>query len=183
MIALLAGLLTAHGNAAAEGLWVANENSPTLAEFQGALGNGTKPAHRLINDTNDLDGASTIAFHDGNLWVTNFNGNTIVEFTQSQINGLKKNRSPSAVVTISGDVGGSLNGPEGIVFDGSGNMWVGAENGQEIEEFTPAQYAANGDPTPNIILNASSFAFSSPSHLGFDAAGNLWVVDEGITNG
>jgi uncharacterized protein YjiK len=182
--AVLFGLLIVTGNASASSLWVANENSPTIADFQGVLKSGSKPPKILLNDSNDLDGASTVAFHGGNLWVTNFNSNTIVEFAQPQVTKKKKHPAdPIALVTISEDGGGSLNGPEGIVFDASGNMWVGAEDGQEILEYTPSQYAASGNPTPNIILNANSFSFSSPSHLAFDAAGNLWVVDEDLSNG
>ncbi len=81
------------------------------------------------------------------------------------------------------DPGSFLNGPEGIVFDSAQNMWVGAEDGQTILMYTPAQYAGSGNPTPDVILNAASFKFDSPSHLSFDAAGNLWVVDEDRVNG
>jgi streptogramin lyase len=49
--------------------------------------------------------------------------------------------------------------------------------------YTPAQYAASGNPTANVILNANTFSFGSPSHVTFDKAGNLWVVDEDISNG
>jgi len=186
MIAALAVALIAAGSAAAQnGLWIANENSPTLAEFQGTLKSGSRSPNGLINDTNDLDGASTIAFDQNeNLWVTNFNVNTITEFTKSvwQADARKKHSHPAAAVTISEDVGGHLDGPEGIIFDSSENMWVGAEDGQVILMYTPAQYAASGSPTPDVILNADSFSFSSPSHLAFDAAGNLWVVDEDRVN-
>ena len=173
--AVLIGLLITTGNARAAGLWVANENSNTLTEFQGNI----KKPHRQLKDTVDLDGPSTVAFDSGgNLWVTNFNGNTIFEYTQSQIQKLKKH-VPTPAVTISEDNGSNLSGPEGIVFDASGNMWVGAEDGQVIVEYTPAQFAASGNPTPHIILNSVG-GFSAPSHLRFDSAGNLWVVDEGV---
>jgi sugar lactone lactonase YvrE len=183
---VLLGLLIASGNvAAASPLWVANEGSPTLAEFQGTLKSGSKKPHGMINDINDLDGSSTIAFdRNENLWVTNYDANSITEFTKSewQKDSVKKNSDPAAVITINEDAGQNLDAPEGIVFDSSENMWVGAEDGQVILEYTPAQYAANGNPTPNVILNADSFKFSSPSHLAFDAAGNLWVTDENRDN-
>jgi sugar lactone lactonase YvrE len=169
------------GHAAAAGLWVANADSNTLADFQGKLKSGSK-AHRILNDGNDLDGPSTVAFDKaGNLWVTNFNANTITQFSASELHLLKK-RVRAAAVTISEDSGNNLSGPEGLAFDSSGNMWVGAENGQVVLEYTPTQFAASGSPTPNIILNAT-FKFSSPSHVAFDGSGNLWVVDEGIANG
>jgi len=173
--AVLIGLLITTGNARAAGLWVANENSSTLAEFQGNI----KKPHRQIKDSADLGGPSTIAFDSGgNLWVTNFNGNSIFEYTQAQLRKLKKH-VPTPAITISQDTGGNLSGPEGIVFDASGNMWVGAEFGPVIVEYTPDQFAASGNPTPHIILNSVG-GFSSPSHLRFDTAGNLWVVDEGV---
>ena len=180
LAALLAGLLIAAGNAAAATLWVANENSPTLVEFPGKLKSNKA---RTINDSANLDGASTIAFHGGNLWVTNFNSSQIVEFAPpNKTKKSKKNISPSPLVIITQDTGGNLDGPEGIVFDASGNMWVGAEDGQKILVYTPAQFGASGNPTPHIILNALTFTFSSPSHLAFDGAGNLWVVDEDRAN-
>lgn len=186
VMAAMAGLLVAAGSAAAQSsLWIANENSPTLAEFQGALKSGSDKPHGLISDVNDLDGSSTIAFDQNeNLWVTNFNANSITEFAKSewQADSVNKHSHPAAVITISEDAGENLDGPEGIIFDSAQNMWIGAEDGQVILEYTPAQYAASGSPTPNVILNAESFKFSSPSHLAFDAAGNLWVVDENRDN-
>jgi ligand-binding sensor domain-containing protein len=187
LMAVVVLLLLAAGKAAAQnGLWVANANSPTLAEFQGSLKSGSTSPQGLIKDKKDINGASTIAFdQDDNLWVTNYNGNSITEFPESewQTDAVKKHSHPAATVTISQDVGGHLDAPEGIVFDSSQNMWIGSEDGQLILEYTPAQYAASGNPTPNVILNANSFKFDSPSHLLFDAAGNLWVVDEKIPNG
>jgi sugar lactone lactonase YvrE len=175
---LLACLFFAAGNAAAATLWVANEGSRTLVEFPGKL----KASKARVFNNSNLDGASTIAFQNGNLWVTDFNSNQILEFAQSQFKKSKKNTSATPVVVISQDTDGNLSGPEGIVFDGSGNMWVGAEFGGKILVYTPAQYAASGNPTPNVILSPLTFSFSSPSHLVFDGAGNLWVVDEDRPN-
>ena len=174
LVAVAIGLLMMTGNAMAAGLWVANADSDTIAEYQGKL----KKPHRQLKDTNDLDGPSTVAFNGGNLWVTNFNSSSIFMYTSTQIKKLKKH-TPTPTVIISEDTGSNLSGPEGLAFDSSGNMWVGAEDGQVIVEYTPAQFAASGNPTPNIILNSVG-GFSSPSHLRFDSAGNLWVVDEGV---
>src|SRR6266403_913840 len=81
LMAVLIGLLMATGNAAA-GLWVANENSNTLADFEGKLKSGATKPHRVLNDSAHLDGPSTIAFDgNGSLWVTNFNSNTIFAYT------------------------------------------------------------------------------------------------------
>jgi hypothetical protein len=182
LVVLLVGLLfDARGAAAAAlGLWVPNEDSSTLSEFQGPLSN--RP-HR-INRSADLSGCSTIAFdQSSNLWESNFSSNSIVEFTKAQIGALGRDSAPSAAVTISQDAGGALNAPEGIAFDASGNLWVGSENGRVVLEYTAAQLAASGNPTPNVILNGKTFSFGSPSNVVFDSSGNLWVVDEDIVNG
>jgi hypothetical protein len=43
LMTLLVSILICAGSATAQtGLWVANENSPTLAEFQGSLKSGSK---------------------------------------------------------------------------------------------------------------------------------------------
>src|SRR6266850_2824737 len=131
LAAIAIGLLMMTGNAVAAGLWVANANSNTIAEFQGKL----KKPHRTLNDSADLDGPSTVVFGGGgNLWVSNFNSNSIFMYTPKQIKKLKKH-VPTPTVIISQDTGGNLSGPEGMAFDASGNLWVGAENGQEILEY------------------------------------------------
>jgi hypothetical protein len=181
LAALLVGMSLMASGAVGAGLWV--PNSFSLAEFQGVLKSGTTHAYR-VNTSNDLDGSSSIAFdRNGDVWVTNFNSNSIVKFTNSQIKALKKFPAPSAVVIIAEDVGRNLDGPEGLAFDASGNMWVGSERGRQILMYTPAQLATSGNPTPNLILNAKSFSFGSPSNVVFDASRNLWVVDENIPNG
>jgi streptogramin lyase len=182
VIAALIALLGNNGNALAQGLYVPNENSGTVSEFQGVLKSGTTPPHR-VNTSPDLigGGPSTVAFdRKGIMWVSDYFTSTIVGFKHTAVMTLKSNGAPDANIVINQDVGGNLNGPEGIVFDAAGNLWVGSELGEVILEYTPAQLAASGNPTPNIILNASSFDFGSPSLPHFDRDGNLWVVDEDI---
>ena len=175
-------LLAPHvATAAGGGLYV--PNLANVAEFQGRIKNGKKP-HR-VNRSGDIESGNAIAFDpNGNIWVTNFDGDSIIAFTRAQFRAAKGKRSaPTAIVKISQDGGANLAGPEGIAFDSAGTMWVGSEHGQEVLAYSPAQYAASGSPTPNVILNANSFNFSSPSNVVFDSAGNLWVVDENIANG
>jgi len=85
------------GNAMAAGLWVANANSNTIAEYQGKL----KKPHRQLKDTNDLDGPSTVAFNGGNLWVTNFNSSSIFMKIELELK-LVTQRLPPLNATVEG---------------------------------------------------------------------------------
>ncbi len=178
--ALLATFLICAGNARAAGLWIPNASN--LGEFQGNFGSGTSAAHRLLINS-DIQEGSGIAFDKhGNLWNTNFNTSTLTEFTKTSLKRLKKHPSPSAAVIISDSGSKDLNQPEGFAFDKSQDLWVGAEKGHGVIEYTPSQLGSTGNPAPNIILNGETFDFVSPSNVLFDKKGNLWVIDEDLGN-
>lgn len=115
----------------------------------------------------------------GNLWVALFNDNAIVKYNADQ---LAEGGSLMPDVTISTDDAGSLNGPIGLAFDGSGNLWVGnfgplsdGDSNDTLVQFTPQQLAASGQPTPEVALEG----FTRPYGHAFDADGNLWVGNNG----
>ena len=61
------------------------------------------------------------------------------------------------------------------MFDSKGNLWVSNYLANTVVEYTAAQIATSGDPTPNVKLTSSDFNF--PWGAAFDAAGNLWIAD------
>ena len=76
----------------------------------------------------------------GSLWVPEFSGCGRV--TKAE---LKKSGSPPAHVTIGGSV---LSTPQGLAFDSSGDLWVLNNGDQALVEFTKAELAKSGSPTP-----------------------------------
>jgi streptogramin lyase len=66
-------------------------------------------------------------------------------------------------------------GPTTMVFDSSGDLWVGNENTSDLFEFTKAQLAMR-DPVPAVTIFAESGALANPFGMAFDDSGNLWVV-------
>jgi hypothetical protein len=66
-------------------------------------------------------------------------------------------------------------GPTTMVFDSSGDLWVGNENTSDLVEFTKAQLATP-DPVPAVTIFAESGALADPFGMAFDQSGNLWVV-------
>jgi sugar lactone lactonase YvrE len=157
-------------------LWVVNAGSSTVIEFTpnqlGASGSPT-PAVTLSATGGSLNNPVGLAFDpNGNLWVANYTSSTVVAFTPSQ---LVPSGSPMPVVTLS-PAGGSLSGPEGLAFDGSGNLWVANNTSSTVVEFVMNQL---GSPTPQVTLSATTGSLNRPVGLVFDLSGNLWVANGG----
>jgi hypothetical protein len=127
----------------------------------------------------------------GNQWVADHDGNAILVFTAAQLAMQGDNPTIPAVTLTSA----AFNGPLGIAFDSSGNLWVannggvagaaGAADspaGTTIVEFTaahlpmvPATGMVTPELTPDITLSDSgSGSISAPWALAFDSSGNLW---------
>jgi streptogramin lyase len=66
-------------------------------------------------------------------------------------------------------------GPTTMVFDSSGDLWVGNENTSDLVEFTKAQLAAH-NPVPAVTIFAEAGALADPFGMAFDSSGDLWVV-------
>ncbi len=65
----------------------------------------------------------------------------------------------TAVVTQDG-IALSLDFPEGLAFDPAGNLWVAnldSDNAGSLAEFTPAQLASSGNPSPAVFLDSDIF--------------------------
>ena len=169
-------------------LWVANEDDGRLLGFSpGQITSSGSPtpakAITLIAKSSPVG----IAFdHSGNLWVADDEFSTVSKFTKAQ---LSAGGSQTPAVVLTDDGSGSLDESEPLVFDKSGNLWVGnvsdpVHNFGSIVEFTPGQLAASGSPTPKVMLtrvmvtNSSAFTMDVPTGITFDSSGNLWAANQ-----
>ena len=131
----------------------------------------------------------------GNQWVTDHNNNTVLVFSAAQL-AMTGTNEQMPVVTITSS---AFNGPLGLVFDKSGNLWVannggvpGANNstsavGTTIVEFSKASLPTvptSGMLTPMLspmitLTDDGKGSIQGPWELAFDASGNLWSSNSG----
>lgn len=163
-------------------LWVASLLDERLEMFASAqlVADGTPtPATTLTSDGTSLASPCGLAFDaEGNLWVANrvAFGGTLEMFTPAQ---LASGGALTPDVTINSD-GTSRHFGCAIAFDSSGNLWAtaGGPSGK-LERFTPAQLAANGAPTPAVVIGSDGTSLDNPFGLAFDNGGALWVNASG----
>ena len=169
--------------------------TPALLKFRSgqlaALGMSNSPDPTAIITSTSLAFPQQSVFDaQGNQWVSDHNNNTILVFTAAQLAMTGTNNLMPAVVISSA----AFNGPLGIVFDGSGNLWV-ANNGEvpgnntatspvgtSIVEFAKAHLPAvptTGMLTPDLmpditLTDNGQNSIQGPWELAFDSMGNLW---------
>jgi hypothetical protein len=119
-----------------------------------------------------------------NLWISDSAKNEIFEFTAAQL------ASPSGVATtpaatLVGAAAGVFNGPLGIVFDKSNNLWVANNGGTTIIQISAKTIESAVGTTPvaaSTILNTSVLAgvetINNPWAILFDGSGDLWLSNE-----
>jgi sugar lactone lactonase YvrE len=168
----------------------------TTIENIAATTQRTQPTNRapkssfnyLLTGMRGLLGAAVIALAaahpalaGGNqaLWVAN--GANVVEF--GSLPGGVHDAKPKLVLNSA-----VFGAPQGVVFDASNNLWVidggtaimGGAIAPSLEEFTQAQLKnLKKDPTPapNVQITSADLVF--PQQAVFDAAGNMWLSDNG----
>jgi sugar lactone lactonase YvrE len=99
---------------------------------------------------------------------------------------------PNFTSSTGGDTQNTLNDPQGIAFDSSGNLWVAdATNGRVLEFKAPLSTGESASVVSGqasfTAQNANCFASSTiaasclgvPEGMAFDSHGDLWVVDSG----
>jgi sugar lactone lactonase YvrE len=153
-------------------LWVSNFNANTVVGFftnQLHSGGNQKPA--IVLSGIAFDGPARIQFDTaGRLWVPNTLTSTVVAIASSS---LAVSGTPLPAVTLTSS-NGSLNGPGGVAFDGSGDLWVANSVGSSLVAYTPSQLVASGPATPFEIL-IPPVATGSPTAIAFDNSGDLWT--------
>ena len=166
---------------ASANLWIVeNQNQQVLAykaaTLAAALGHSGQVNPDIIISSSSFGDPRAIAFDGGgNLWLTDATGK-LLKFAAAD---LAMSGTPTPTVTITATPVVTLDGialsldlPEGIVFDPAGNAWVAnldSDNAGSLAEFTPAQLATSGSPSPAVFLDSDIFGTNihQPSLLTF----------------
>lgn len=153
-------------------LWVSNFNTNTVIEFtpsQLHRGGVLKPT--IVLSGLAFDGPARMSFDiSGNLWVANTLSSTVVSLAPS---GLASSGTPLPAITLTA-ADSSLNGPSGLAFDQSGDLWVANSIGSSIVAFRPSQIAASGSTAPFETLFLPD-TLLAPTAIAFDNNGDLWT--------
>lgn len=179
-------------------LWVADSYGNRVLEYKAPFSTD-EAASIVIGQPNftslasattqtGLDTPIGLAFDSsGNLWVVDSSNNRVLEYkaplstgeAASLVIGQPNFTSANTETTSTG-----LNGPNGLAFDSSGNLWVADLINGRVLEF-PAPFSTGEAATlvvgePNFTVandEVSKEGLNAPNTVAFDSGGNLWVVD------
>jgi sugar lactone lactonase YvrE len=136
------------------------------------------PAAAVTLKSSDATGPRALAFDpDGNLWVGDAAG-AVVKFAASRL-GSSFEGSADLVIFAEqpGPVMNGLGGPESLVVDGDGNLWVGYFTGGELVRFKQSELAMSAlqaNPiTPSLLIKSDVQVLVTG--LAMDESGNMWL--------
>jgi sugar lactone lactonase YvrE len=171
-------------------LWVANANGVAMLT-PAQLSTTGSPDPLLLDGGAGFGTPAGLAFNEaGDLWISQNSKNRLTRYnaaTLATLAGLPL--SPDNVIESNLNAAPglapnrlSLNGPEGIAFDASGNLWVGNNDGYSLVKYTGLQISkGSSTPAPVVFIGYSGISNRSVQQMGgvaIDASGNVWVNNE-----
>jgi streptogramin lyase len=139
-----------------------------------------------------LDGAGTVAlFYNpnsvtldkaGNLYVADNANNTIRKINPSRVVSTLAGRAAISSSTDGTGSAAGFNGPNSLVVDPSGNIYVADETGNTIRKITPAgvvtTLAGSDGLSGSTDATGAAARFNHPEGVAVDKSDNVYVADQ-----
>jgi trimeric autotransporter adhesin len=119
----------------------------------------------------------------GNVYVADYGNNLIRKITPAGVMTTLAGSGAAAELDNTG-AAAKFNGPDGIAYDGVANLYVSDAGGHVIRKIviatgvvtTYAGIAGSSGTTNGTLLTSK---FNAPAGLSIDAAGNIYIADQG----
>ena len=117
----------------------------------------------------------------GNIYVADYGNNKIRKVTSAGTVTTLAGSGAASEIDGTG-AGATFNGPDGIAYDGAGNLYVADANGNKIRKVVIATgavstYAGSGAAGSANGATLLTSTFNAPDGLTFDSSGNLYIAD------
>lgn len=189
-------------------LWVADRDNHRVLRFDNASSKASSAAADgvlgqpdFVTNTTGIAGgkmnapACVYADAAGRLWVADRANNRVLRYDNaaSKDNGATPNGvlgQDSYSSSTSGTTAATMSAPWGVFYDVNGRLWVADRSNSRVLRFDNAATKANGADANGVLgqadFTSSTYAKSQaglgePRGVTVDAAGRLYVADEGNT--
>ena len=129
----------------------------------------------------------------GRLWVSDYSNHRVLRFdsASTKASGAAANGVLGQAIfttNTTGTTAAKMNLPTGVFVDGNGSLWVAERNNNRVLRFDSAATKANGASAdgvlgqPDFVTGSSGLSatkMSGPFSVFVDAAGRLWVSEDG----
>jgi hypothetical protein len=147
-------------------------------------GSGTPSTTPQAATSVTLNGVNSVATDTaGNLYISDFFNNLVEKVTPAgQLAIFAGGGSTPVSTTPQAATSAALNGPTGMVMDGSGNFYISDQNISVIEKVNSSgqivSVAGGGGNAPSTTpQSALTVALNNPAGLAVDGAGDLYIAD------
>ncbi|HVW13349.1 MAG TPA: T9SS type A sorting domain-containing protein [Mucilaginibacter sp.] len=118
----------------------------------------------------------------GNLYETDYSGNYIYKINSSGTTTVIAGAGTAGEVDNTTGTSAKFNGPTGIVYDGSGYLYVTDYGGNKIRKVsTTSPYAvttiAGSGTAGEVDANGTSAQFNAPAGIAYDGVAFLYITD------